>query len=267
MTEAASDHTDSQHNVDDVFQLLVHARGVLPDTKAKGEILSALQRGALQVDFHIRGGARSVRARKPTPEEECQFATLSAALHEQKASEQEMREAMDRATAVLYEHAPPQGLTERVHRESWEPGRVFSLTIEEGRLNVLPNRALDYPWDAYSFTIANWSLVNELWPPKPPQPSSEPITNLRPSSESATKPPRPGSAGAWIDELCPDGAWRNSTAKRIHDLVEQEIENRNTEIEQEAKKQNRKPPPAMKCPGLRAFQIALSKRRQQNQQS
>ena len=75
------------------------------------------------------------------------------------------------------------------------------------------------------------------------------------------KTPRPGSSYAWIEELWPNGAWRNSTAKRIHDLTEQEIENRNAEIEREAKKQNWKPPPAMKCPGLRAFQTALASRR------
>src|SRR5262249_54716458 len=52
--------------------------------------------------------------------------------------------------------------------------------------------------------------------PKPPIPQNEPA-----------KTPRPGSTDAWIDELCPNGAWRDSTAKRIHALAEQEIEKRN----------------------------------------
>jgi hypothetical protein len=201
MTEAASDHSDSKHSLDDLFQLLVHARGVVPDTKAKGEILSALQRGALQVDSHIRGGARSVRRiREPTLEELREFEALSEALRGRKASEKEMREAMDHATAFLYEHAPPEGITGRVHRESWEPGRVFSLTIKDGHLSVLSNCSLDYPWDAYSFTVANWSLVDELWPPRPQQ---------EPSSS------KPGSADAWIDKLHPND-WRLFTARKIH---------------------------------------------------
>src|SRR5262249_2711614 len=224
------------HSLDELFQLLVHARGVLPDTKAKGEILSALQRGSLQVDFHIRGGARSVRRiREPTLEELRELEALSEALQEREASEEEVREEMDRATAFLYEHAPPQGLTGRVHRESWEPGRVFSLTIEDGALNVLPNCSLDYPWDAYSFTIANWSLVDELWPSKPPQPSSEPITNLR-----LTRTPRPGSADFWIDELFPNEAWRLLKPTRIHRAIEHEIEKRNVELVEKAKSHNQR---------------------------
>jgi hypothetical protein len=159
MTEAASDHSDSKYSLDDLFQLLVHARGVVPDTKAKGEILSALQRGDLQVDFHIRGGARSVRL-----------------------------------------IAPPEGITGRVHRESWEPGRVFSLTIKDDCLNVLPNCALDYPWTDYSFPIANWWMVDKLWPPKAEQ---------EPSSS------KPGSADAWIDKLHPND-WQLFTARKIH---------------------------------------------------
>src|SRR5262245_34627170 len=42
---------------------------------------------------------------------------------------------------------------------------MFRLRIDDGRLIVEPRCSLDYPWDAYSFTIANLSLINELWPP------------------------------------------------------------------------------------------------------
>jgi hypothetical protein len=65
-------------------------------------------------------------------------------------------------TLNLYEFAPPEGLTGRVHFQSW--GRIFDLTIRDEHLGVTPICSLDYPWDAYSFTVANWSLVEELWP-------------------------------------------------------------------------------------------------------
>jgi hypothetical protein len=76
---------------------------------------------------------------------------------------------------------------------------VFSLTIENGRLGVLSNCALDYPWDAYSFTIVNWWMVDELWPPRLLQ----------------QEPFRPGSADAWIDKLHPND-WRLFTPRKIH---------------------------------------------------
>jgi hypothetical protein len=56
---------------------------------------------------------------------------------------------------------------------------VFSLTIKDDRLNVLPNCALDHPWTDYSFTIANWWMVDELWPLKPPAPTSPAVLLTR----------------------------------------------------------------------------------------
>jgi hypothetical protein len=92
MTEAASDHTDSKHSLDELFQLLIHVRGVLPDTKAKEEIETVLRRGVLQVDSQIRGGARSVRRiREPTPEESRKLEELGRKLKQRKASEREIR--------------------------------------------------------------------------------------------------------------------------------------------------------------------------------
>jgi hypothetical protein len=193
--EVAPEHTDSPRTIDDVFQLLVHVRGMF-DTKAEEEILSALQSGALQVDYHIRGGARKTQPkREPTLEEQRVFGALDEALHERKASQKEMREEMDRATAFLYEHAPPEGKTGHVHREAWKPGRVFSLTIGDDRLHVLPACALDYPWEAYSFTIANWWFVDQLWPSKPPverlRPQIEqlPEQEAQPSEQTIEQPP------------------------------------------------------------------------------
>jgi hypothetical protein len=110
-----------------------------------------------------------------------------------------------------------------------------------------------------------WEDVAALRPEIGVEVVREAVSVMEPKSPIPQNPPagtpRPGSTDAWIDELCPNGAWRNSTAKRIHDLTEQEIAKRNAEIEREAKKLNRKPPPAMRCPGLRAFQTALAKRR------
>jgi hypothetical protein len=160
--EAKPHHTNPRHSIDDLFQLLVRVRDI-PPAKARQQIFESFQLDRLPVDYHIRGGARKTRPmREPTPEELRRFEALSAALHERKASREEMREEMDRAEAFLYEHAPPEGITQRVNFQSW--GSIFGLLISDGHLVVEPKCALDYPWDAYSFTTANWSLVNELWP-------------------------------------------------------------------------------------------------------
>jgi len=159
MGEAGRDH----HTPDDLFQILCVRK--IPPVQARREILQACQNEELKIDFHIRGGARKTRPmREATPEELRRFEALGAALRERKASHEEMREEMDRAEAFLYEHAPPEGITDRVHYQSWE--RLFTLSIRGGHLVVEPIAALDYPWDAYSFTIANWSVINEKWPPR-----------------------------------------------------------------------------------------------------
>jgi hypothetical protein len=86
------------------------------------------------------------------------------------------------------------------------------------------------------------------------------------TSTSATKPPRPGSADAWIDVVAPDGAWRDLTGKRLHSLAAQHIDDLNVMNEREAKKQSRKLPPKINCPGVRAFQVAVAKRRERERQ-
>jgi hypothetical protein len=78
--------------------------------------------------------------------------------------------------------------------------------------------------------------------------------------------PKPGSASAWIDVVAPNGAWRNLTGKGLHSLVAQHIDDLNAKTEQDAKKQSRKSPPKIKCPGVRAFQTAVAKRHRREQQ-
>ena len=144
MAEAAIDHSDSKHTVDELFQFLVCVRDLRPAI-ARKEIMDYLQSDKLQIDYHIRGGARKTRPmRQATLEELREQETTGATLDH------------------LYETAPPEGITRRVHFQSW--GKLFDLTVRDECLIVEPNCALDYPWDAYSFTVANWSLVEELWP-------------------------------------------------------------------------------------------------------
>jgi hypothetical protein len=70
-----------------------------------------------------------------------------------------------------------------VHWQAWE--RDFTLSIQDGHLVVEPRCALDHAWDAYSFTIANGSVIGALWPAQGQAfdpPSSEPP--LHPLQES-----------------------------------------------------------------------------------
>jgi hypothetical protein len=138
MVEPGNDHTDSKHSIDDLFQLLVRVRDI-PPAKAKKQILESFQLNQLQVNYHIRGGARTTQPN-------------------------------EKFRAHPYEVVPPEGITALVHFESWDG--LFRLAIRDGHLVVESNYSLDYPWDAYSFTIANWWMVDELWPLKPPAPTS-----------------------------------------------------------------------------------------------
>jgi hypothetical protein len=152
--------TASDHTVDDLFQILVHARGKKPEL-ARRDILKQLQDKGLPIELHIRGGVRSIGpVRQPTPGEQVE----------------EMRTGI--ATA-RYNTTPPEGVTLPVDPQSWEG--ILLLRIRSGKLVIEPGCAFDYPWDAYSFSIANWSLVEELWPnpnrvrsdPPAPAPKSE----------------------------------------------------------------------------------------------
>ena len=153
----------SAHTIDDLFQILVCARDI-PAPIAKKQITKFLQLNKLQIDFHVRGGARKTVPTRPATEEKLK-------------AWREKRATLDH----LYEVAPPEGVTGRVNFQSWE--RMFRLRIDDGRLIVEPGCPLDYPWDAYSFTIANWSLINELWPPL--------VTTFVPPAFGVEEPPTP----------------------------------------------------------------------------
>lgn len=148
---------------------------------------------------------------------------------------------------------------------------TFSHSDVTNRATVIMSEGLP---DLVAVTLRGvqlaWEDVAALHPEIDVEIARETMSVIEPKSpipqNAPAKMPRPGSTDAWIEELCPNGAWRNSTAKRIHDLTEQEIEKRNDENERQAKKQNRKPPPAMRCPGLRAFQTAVAKRRLRERQ-
>jgi hypothetical protein len=139
MGEAASDH----HTVDGLFQILCVRN--IPPVQVRRQILEACQDDKLKINYHIRGGSQKTVPIHPP------------------ATDEELKAISEKRVTPEYEVAPPEGITGHVHPQSWE--RVFTLRIKEGHLVVEPRCGLDYPWDAYSFTIANWSVVNELWPP------------------------------------------------------------------------------------------------------
>jgi hypothetical protein len=173
MARNDDDHSDAECTVDDLFQLLVHAGDKHPAV-ARAEILEHLQLDQLQVDLHIRGGARKTHPRQTT--------------------EEELRAG---APTNFYETVPPEGITQRVSFQAW--GRLLDLSINGKQLVVEPGCALDYPWDAYSFAIANWSLVAELWPSRPTpsvsppveptvDPLVEPEPKVKPTSPTVSEP-------------------------------------------------------------------------------
>jgi hypothetical protein len=166
--------SSSAHTIDDLFQILVCARDI-PAPIAKKQITKFLQLNKLQIDFHVRGGARKIAPTRLVTEEEREAFREKAA-----ETPKEERAALAAATFDhLYEVAPPEGITGRVDFQSWE--WMFYLRIDKGRLIVESRRPLDFPWDAYSFTIANWSLINELWPP--------PVTTFVPPALAGEEPP------------------------------------------------------------------------------
>ena len=63
--------------------------------------------------------------------------------------------------------------------------------------------------------ILKYLARRDLGPPPPPK-------------RIGTSPggPKPGSAKAWIDDLCPNGEWRFMTGKQVHDGIAREAEKR-----------------------------------------
>ena len=198
MAGTANDHSDSRHTVDDVFQYLVRVCNVRLAI-ASDEILQALRHDKLLADFHIRGGAQKTRPmRQATLEELRELHTTLEELRERQATLEELRERNAAMLDHLYERAPPEGVTGRIYFESWKPNRVFDLTIKDGHLVVMWNCPLDYPWEAYSFSIANWSVVHELWPP-PAASASSPQPAPKPA-QAVPQPPNPDDkASAWVE--------------------------------------------------------------------
>jgi hypothetical protein len=172
--EAAS---DSKHTVDDLFQILVHAHGKKPEL-ARPDILKQLQDGALLIELHIKGGVRSIGpVRPPTPEEQME----------------------ERRTGIVaearYSTTPPEGVTLSVDPQSWEG--VLLLRIRDKSLVIEPGCNFDYPWDAYSFSIADWSLIEQLWP-NPNRAGSAPASKLEDSHASTSEEFVKRSAKSWV---------------------------------------------------------------------
>jgi hypothetical protein len=151
---------------------------------------------------------------------------------------------------------------ERVRRIPWD-----ELTQEEQR-NLEGLAREEEKWRQRE--KARWGDFNWVEAGKILDRASATRDGLIPPQQMKREPsksePKPGSAAALIDVVAPNGTWRNVSAKRLHDLAEIEIERLNDESEREARKQNRKRPPQIKCPGPRAFQTAVAKRRRQERQ-
>jgi hypothetical protein len=146
MAEAAPDHSASKRivDLDDLFQVLITRD--IPAFVAKKQITEALQLGKLRIDLHIAAGARKTRPmRQATPEE------LKA-------------EQAGQDLDFLYETSPAGGTTAAVDPQSWDVPGVLTLAIRDGHLVVEPQCSLDFPWQAYSFSISNLVVIDELWP-------------------------------------------------------------------------------------------------------
>jgi hypothetical protein len=130
MAEAAPDHSAGIKTVDDLFQKLVIRK--IPPLEAKKRITEALQIGELLIDSHVAAGARKESSRQhwANPEEPAQ--------------------------------APPGGITTPVDPQSWDGG-VFALAIRDHHLVVEPRCSLDFPWQAYSFSIANPVVIPDVF--------------------------------------------------------------------------------------------------------
>jgi hypothetical protein len=66
--------------------------------------------------------------------------------------------------------------------------------------------------------------------------------------------PKPGSAAAWIDEVCPNGEWRLMSAKAVEAAIAMEIDDRN---------KNTKGPRIKKKPSYSAVQKEIKQRKTQ----
>jgi hypothetical protein len=161
MAEAAREHSAFYSPVDTLdalFQILI-TRDRPYAVMAK--ILQALQFGELLIDSHVAEGARKSRPMRHATAEELRAAQNGHSLD------------------FLCEAAPAGGITERVNPQSW--GRVLTLAIRDDHLVVEPLCGFDFPWQAYTFTIANPVAVPHLF-------------GLAAPAITAQERPRPGAS-------------------------------------------------------------------------
>jgi hypothetical protein len=204
MAGNADDHSAPTRTIDDLFRLLIVRD--FPLARARMEIMEQLQRNHLKIDVHIRGGVRKILPQRPATEQELQGGRPIGAA---KGAVLEMFH--------VYETSPPEGITERVHYQDW--GRLLNLLIsDDERLIVELEPAFEYPESAYSFTIANWSSVAELWPTTPIAPQ-----------KAATPAPAPE------DQKPKD--WFADAKKRFPSRPKQGVSSYAKELEAEMKKE------------------------------
>jgi hypothetical protein len=70
--------------------------------------------------------------------------------------------ALLRGKLIIDSHIATRAAIEPVHPQSWD--RVLALAIRDNHLIVEPLCALNVPWQAYSFSISNPVVIDELWP-------------------------------------------------------------------------------------------------------
>jgi hypothetical protein len=160
--------------LDDVFQRLI-AQDV-PALMARRQITKMLQLGKLLVDFHIAAGTRKTQPRRRATAEELAAVERAQAdflAANPRATIKDRTAVLVSALDFLYERTPPEGITAKVAPQSWDIP-LFAVTVRDGHLMVEPRCALDFPWLAYTFTVANPVVIPTLFPPPSPPASVEP---------------------------------------------------------------------------------------------
>jgi hypothetical protein len=194
MAEVAPDNSACRRTVvDDLFQVLV-ARDV-PPFIAKEQITANLRTGKLRIDFRIAAGAR--RMIRPAMPEELGDHPLPPVTRPLGWPEGAPLPGDARRPDIVgtpsgpatYETVGAGGITAAVNPQSWDGG-VFALVIEDGRLIIKPRCDLGFPWDAYSFSISNWVVVDQLWPPAASTPTE--------SVADAGRPPVDADKVTWL---------------------------------------------------------------------
>jgi len=165
MAEATADHI---RTVDDLFQELVLR---VPRYEARNWIFQWLQVGELLIDSHVAATVTRNGKKSPTRKE---------------SSKQHWANPEEPA------EVPAGGITKPVDPQSW--GRVCDLSIRGHHLVIEPICGFDFPWDAYSFSVANLAAVPKLLArigkpmrPADARPTPTPIADEERPSRDATK--------------------------------------------------------------------------------